>query len=170
MDKTYFLRCSYIEIYNDMVFDLLKPADKLGETLTVNEDQKKDFYIKGVTEESVSSISEILEKLKKGESNRHYARTNMNHSSSRSHTIFRLLVQTVTNTFIREYRRQKREKSPNINNDELKHKFSSAEKILESKEATEGTMVTESLLNFVDLAGSEKISSHHHVQTEDSLL
>ena len=54
----------------------------------MNEDSKRDFYIKGVIEDSVSSISEILDKLKKGESNRHYAQTMMNHTSSRSHTIF----------------------------------------------------------------------------------
>lgn len=141
-----------------MVFDLLKPADKLSETLTVNEDQK-DFFIKGVTEESVSTISEILEKLKKGEANRHYARTTMNHASSRSHTIFRLLVQTVTNSFIREYRREMRACS-NINNDDLKQSLSLGEQSRENTERGKGgTMVTESLLNFVDLAGSEKVSN-----------
>lgn len=150
-----------------MIFDLLKPPDKLGETLTVNEDQKKDFYIKGITEESVSSISEILEKLKKGEVNRHYARTSMNHSSSRSHTIFRLTVQTVTNTYIREYRRETREKGSNINNDELKNRMSSAEKERDDPEGPgEGTTVTESLLNFVDLAGSEKVSNHHNLSED----
>ena len=84
---------------------MLKPREKLFETLSVSEDPKKDFYIKGITEDSVSSIEEILEKLRKGECNRHYTQTYMNHQSSRSHTIFRLLVQTVTNNFIRSYRK-----------------------------------------------------------------
>ena len=92
MDKTYFLRCSYMEIYNDLVYDLLNSPDKMNENLSVNENPDKDFYIRGLTEESVSSIREILDKLRKGEANRHYARTTMNHSSSRSHTIFRLMV------------------------------------------------------------------------------
>jgi hypothetical protein len=170
MDKTYFLRCSYVEIYNDNIYDLLKTPDKLGETLTVNEDAKRDFYIKGVVEESVSSITEILEKLRKGEANRHYAATAMNHTSSRSHTIFRLSVQTLTNNFIRDYRREHYTKASNINNDIL-IKFVNAEgtnmgPFEDETLKKEGTMVTESLLNFVDLAGSEKVSNHHMMYDE----
>jgi hypothetical protein len=37
-DKRFFLRCSYLEIYTDLVFDLLKNQDKLHEVLTINED------------------------------------------------------------------------------------------------------------------------------------
>ena len=33
--------------------------------------------------------------------------------------------------------------------------------MISSEDKFEGTMVTESLLNFVDLAGSEKVSSHY---------
>lgn len=46
--------------------------------------------MRGVIEEPVSSIEEILYFLRRGELNRHYAETKLNHSSSRSHTIFRL--------------------------------------------------------------------------------
>lgn len=164
MDKTYFLRCSYVEIYNDQIFDLLKTTERLTETLAVSEDSNKEFYIKGVTEESISSIEEVLEKLKKGETNRHYAKTAMNHSSSRSHAIFRLTVQSVTNSFIREYRREKSRSSTNINNLELRRQFNSNH---EGDTKKEGTIVTESLLNFVDLAGSEKVT-HHQMLLEDS--
>ena len=38
LDKTYVLRCSYIEIYNEQIFDLLKPPSRLSEVLTINED------------------------------------------------------------------------------------------------------------------------------------
>ncbi len=38
-DKKFFLRCSYLEIYTDLVFDLLQSQDKLGEYLTINEDK-----------------------------------------------------------------------------------------------------------------------------------
>ena len=164
-----------MEIYNDQIYDLLKSSDKLGETLTVNEDARRDFYIKGVTEESVSSIAEIMEKLKKGEINRHYAATTMNHTSSRSHCIFRLSVQTVTNNFIRDYRREYQKRS-NINNDMLRIQFGNSSDLStnvnvvgEETLRKEGTMVTESLLNFVDLAGSEKVSNHH-IAFEDPII
>jgi Cdc6-like AAA superfamily ATPase len=106
LDKSFVVRCSYIEIYNEQIFDLLKPHNKLSEVLTVAEDFTKEFYVRGVIEESVQNIGEILEVLSRGEKNRHYAQTSMNHHSSRSHTIFRLTLQSVTNNFIRNYRRE----------------------------------------------------------------
>lgn len=116
------------------------------------EDAKRDhFMIKGLTEHSVTSIKEIFDRLKKGELNRHYAATFMNHSSSRSHTLFRITVKAVTNNFIRNYRQENKGKS-NLNLHHFLHQDSDNE--------NHGTVVTESYLNFVDLAGSERIRSH----------
>ncbi|CAD8123780.1 unnamed protein product [Paramecium sonneborni] len=123
-DKQFFLRCSYVEIYTDQVYDLLSTQEKLSETLLINEDYNREFVIKGAVEEIVTTIDEIMDILQFGESNRHYASTIMNHCSSRSHTIFRLYVRCVPNTI-----------GPN-------------------------SVITESILNFVDLAGSEKINIH----------
>lgn len=106
MDKTFVLRCSYVEIYNEQIFDLLKPSSKLNEVLTISEDARKEFFIKGVTEESIMTLEETLGVLARAERNRHYAQTTMNHHSSRSHAIFRLSVQTISNSFIRNYRRE----------------------------------------------------------------
>lgn len=151
-EKTYFLKCSYFEIYNDQIYDLLAARNTMHESLNLMEDAKKDhFMIKGLTEHSVTSIKEIFEKLKKGEVNRHYAQTFMNHSSSRSHTLFRVTVKAVTNNFIRNYRQENKGKS-NVN----LHHFLAGQ----PEDENAGTIVTESYLNFVDLAGSERISSH----------
>jgi hypothetical protein len=57
------LRCSYVEIYNDQIHDLLKLHNRLGETLSVAQDSRGGFYIKGVTEESVSTIRDVLDLL-----------------------------------------------------------------------------------------------------------
>ena len=125
----------------------------MHEPLNMMEDTKKDqFVIKGLVEHSVTSIKEIFERLKKGEMNRHYAETFMNHSSSRSHTIFRITVKGVTNNYIRNFRKENKGHS-NINIHNLLEQD-------EDDEAHHGTVVTESYLNFVDLAGSERIGSH----------
>jgi hypothetical protein len=47
------LRCSYVEIYNEQVYDLLRDEDIINESLSLNEDKNKDFYIRGVIEEPV---------------------------------------------------------------------------------------------------------------------
>ena len=44
----------------------------------------------------MESYDDCLRLLRLGEYHRHYAETKMNHQSSRSHTLFRLHVESVT--------------------------------------------------------------------------
>ncbi|OMJ88004.1 hypothetical protein SteCoe_10160 [Stentor coeruleus] len=91
-DRNYCLSCSYLEIYNEQVYDLLEFNN---DVLSVNEDPHKGFYVRGASEHVVGSLEEILKFIEKGEANRKYAATAMNHHSSRSHTIFKLNVTSV---------------------------------------------------------------------------
>jgi hypothetical protein len=133
--KHYFFSCSYIEIYNEHVYDLLKETQEMkAETLTIIESTDKEFYVRGLSEHSVASIADVLGKLEMGEVNRHYAATNLNHNSSRSHTIFRLNVKSLQVV-------QGEEDADNLEN-----------------------VTTESILNFVDLAGSERVGNLQTVE------
>ena len=85
-----------MEIYNEQVFDLLGYDEFKPEVLSVNEDPQKGFYVKGLSEHVVSDMEEVLRYIERGEINRKYAATAMNHHSSRSHTIFRLFVTSMT--------------------------------------------------------------------------
>ncbi|CAG9317704.1 unnamed protein product [Blepharisma stoltei] len=134
-DKHFFFTCSMMEIYNEHVYDLLKETEDLkNEVLAVSEGSDKEFYVRGLSEKVVTSIEEVLEKLGKGEENRHYAATNLNHHSSRSHTIFRLNIRSL-------------QVIPKKDSETL-----------EGDESFEN-ITTESVINFVDLAGSERTSS-----------
>lgn len=169
VDRTFLLQVSYMEIYNENVYDLLNPRERLSDMLQINEDPVKGFYIKGVNEEPVNSIEEVLERIERGEENRHYAQTVMNHTSSRSHTVFRLIVRSISNKTIRNYRKklskERNDVNDNVNNksllNALKPQNTERTNILNSKpEDTsfdfsnnayeEGTILTEALLNFVD--------------------
>jgi len=90
--KQFQIKLSYIEIYNENIYDLLAEDKHLISTkqLGLNEGKDKQFVIKGAREIDVTRIQEVLELIKIGESNRHYAETQLNHQSSRSHTLFRL--------------------------------------------------------------------------------
>jgi len=82
------LKCSYIEIYNDNIYDLL--SENIGVSLSLNEDATtKEFFIKDVVMIEIKCLEGVEEIIKQGEKNRHYAETMYNHCSSRSHTIFR---------------------------------------------------------------------------------
>ena len=89
-ERSFFLKCAYIEIYNEQVFDLL--GNGCEALQLVEEARTKDFFIRSVTEEPVTNITDVLECLNRGEATRHYAETKLNHQSSRSHTLFRVWV------------------------------------------------------------------------------
>ncbi|KAL0979456.1 hypothetical protein UPYG_G00185320 [Umbra pygmaea] len=91
--KEFLLRVSYLEIYNETVTDLLCDSWK-RKPLEIREGNHKNVYVADLTEELVTSPEQALAWLKKGEKNRHYGTTKMNQRSSRSHTIFRMILES----------------------------------------------------------------------------
>lgn len=79
------VRFSMLEIYNEVVHDLLNPGKKKG--LKIRQHSKKGFYAEGLKMALVSSYEEIEQKMNEGTVNRTIASTNMNATSSRAHTI-----------------------------------------------------------------------------------
>ncbi|KAK1557769.1 hypothetical protein Q3G72_031575 [Acer saccharum] len=91
-NREFLLRVSYLEIYNEVVNDLLNPA---GQNLRVREDSQGTF-VEGVKEEVVLSPAHALSLIAAGEEHRHVGSTNFNLLSSRSHTIFTLTIESST--------------------------------------------------------------------------
>lgn len=88
--REFLLRVSYLEIYNEVVNDLLNPA---GHNLRIREDAQGTF-VEGVKEEVVLSPAHALSLIAAGEEHRHVGSTNFNLQSSRSHTIFTLTIES----------------------------------------------------------------------------
>ncbi|CAI9782730.1 unnamed protein product [Fraxinus pennsylvanica] len=88
--REFLLRVSYLEIYNEVVNDLLNPA---GQNLRIREDSQGTF-VEGVKEEVVLSPAHALSLIAAGEEHRHVGSTNFNLLSSRSHTIFTLTIES----------------------------------------------------------------------------
>lgn len=84
-------KCSFLEIYNEQVFDLLDPASS---GLHLRENMKRGVYVDGVTETSVSSAKDAYQVLSTGWVNRKVASTSMNRESSRSHAVFTLSIES----------------------------------------------------------------------------
>ncbi|XP_041957134.1 centromere-associated protein E isoform X2 [Alosa sapidissima] len=91
--KEFLLRVSYMEIYNETVTDLLCDSWK-RKPLEIREGNYKNVYVADLTEELVTSPDQALAWIRKGEKNRHYGKTKMNERSSRSHTIFRMIIES----------------------------------------------------------------------------
>ncbi|EPT28667.1 kinesin heavy chain, putative [Toxoplasma gondii ME49] len=96
----YLMRVSYVEIYLERVNDLLQESAKGGavENLEVKEDPKRGFVVVGLHEETVATMEEAMSLIAAAEQRRHFARTNFNETSSRSHVVFSITLES-TRTF-----------------------------------------------------------------------
>ncbi|MCL7036992.1 hypothetical protein MKW94_023706 [Papaver nudicaule] len=88
--REFLLRVSYLEIYNEVINDLLDPT---GQNLRVREDAQ-GTYVEGIKQEVVLSPGHALSFIAAGEEHRHVGSNNFNLFSSRSHTIFTLMIES----------------------------------------------------------------------------
>ncbi|KAK0592909.1 hypothetical protein LWI29_027637 [Acer saccharum] len=91
VDREFLLRMSYMEIYNEDINDLLAPEHR---KLQIHENLERGIYVAGLREEIVASPQQVLDLMEFGESHRHIGETNMNVYSSRSHTIFCMIIES----------------------------------------------------------------------------
>jgi centromeric protein E len=128
-DRLFLVRASFIEIYNEEVRDLLGN----NQTLQIREDPRRGVFVSSI-EEIVTDYTSLLETLFDGEKNRAVAATGMNERSSRSHTIFRITIESHLKS---------------AEGDDSKENF--------NEEEDDDGAVRVSTLNLVDLAGSESV-------------
>uniref|UniRef100_A0A803LZK2 Kinesin motor domain-containing protein n=1 Tax=Chenopodium quinoa TaxID=63459 RepID=A0A803LZK2_CHEQI len=88
---TYQCRCSFLEIYNEQITDLLDPSQK---NLQIREDVKSGVYVENLAEEYVSTAKDVIQLLLKGLSHRRTGATSINAESSRSHSVFTCSVES----------------------------------------------------------------------------
>ncbi|KAA8538272.1 hypothetical protein F0562_027905 [Nyssa sinensis] len=125
-DREFLIRVSYMEIYNEEINDLLAVENQ---KLQIHESLERGIFVAGLREEIVNSAEQVLKLIQSGEVNRHFGETNMNVRSSRSHTIFRMVIES---------------KGKDINSS--------------SGYSSSDDAIRVSVLNLVDLAGSERIA------------
>ncbi|KAE8889938.1 hypothetical protein PF003_g25887 [Phytophthora fragariae] len=105
----YTLACSYLEIYNEKVFDLLEPSGSVAaqQPKSLREDRNKQVYVDQLREIDVGSEEEALTLLQLGSQNRHISSTDMNRESSRSHAVFsvKLVLEERTSAGVKRTRR-----------------------------------------------------------------
>lgn len=95
---------SYMEIYNERIFDLLD--NKVGESgqadFEVIEDAKRGVFVRGLTQVEVTTEGDALNQLFNGELQRTTATHLLNKRSNRSHCIFTVHVSQRSRTGISE--------------------------------------------------------------------
>ncbi|EOD17875.1 hypothetical protein EMIHUDRAFT_65880, partial [Emiliania huxleyi CCMP1516] len=86
------VRLQYVEIYNEVVKDLLDPSDKI--TLDVREDPRQGTFVAGAASLVVGSREAVEDMLARGNQFRTTSATGCNEVSSRSHAVLQLRLET----------------------------------------------------------------------------
>nr|XP_020019412.1 kinesin-like protein KIF15 [Castor canadensis] len=90
--KSFLCKCSFIEVYNEQIYDLL---DSAAAGLYLREHIKKGVFVVGAMEQVVASAAEAYQVLSGGWRNRRVASTSMNRESSRSHAVFTITIESM---------------------------------------------------------------------------
>uniref|UniRef100_A0A0A9CUB9 Kinesin-like protein n=1 Tax=Arundo donax TaxID=35708 RepID=A0A0A9CUB9_ARUDO len=91
-ELTYNCVCSFLEIYNEQITDLLDPLQK---NLQIREDVRTAcVYVESLTKEFVYTMKDVTQLLVKGLANRRTGSTSANADSSRSHCVFTCVIKS----------------------------------------------------------------------------
>ncbi|KPJ16187.1 Kinesin-like protein subito [Papilio machaon] len=93
----YYVWVSFVEIYNEGIYDLLSNNDRSSASkLVIREDSNGNVYVKGATQVFVKTGEEAYDVMVAGKHNLQVAATGVNARSSRSHCIFTITMLTET--------------------------------------------------------------------------
>jgi kinesin family protein 18/19 len=87
---TFQVSISYLEVYNEVLRDLLDPARG---ALELREDPVKGMSVAGISEVQATSAMEVISLLRMGNRNRTTEATAANETSSRSHAVLQIVVE-----------------------------------------------------------------------------
>ncbi|XP_030667789.1 kinesin-like protein KIF9 isoform X10 [Nomascus leucogenys] len=98
------VRVSYLEIYNESLFDLLSTLPYVGPSVTPMTivENPQGVFIKGLSVHLTSQEEDAFSLLFEGETNRIIASHTMNKNSSRSHCIFTIYLEAHSRTLSEE--------------------------------------------------------------------
>ncbi|XP_053674251.1 kinesin-like protein Klp61F [Anopheles nili] len=91
------MRISYLELYNEELCDLLSTDDTVKIRIFDDVQKKGSVIVQGLEEIPVHSKDDVYKLLAKGQERRKTASTLMNAQSSRSHTIFSIIIHIKEN-------------------------------------------------------------------------
>mmetsp|Transcript_4076 Transcript_4076/g.15328 ORF Transcript_4076/g.15328 Transcript_4076/m.15328 type:complete len:868 (-) Transcript_4076:107-2710(-) len=138
----FLVRASYLQIYNDVISDLLKPERS---HLKIRQDKKRGVFVENLSEWVVRSPTEIYGLLARGAQVRVEGSTRMNDKSSRSHAVFIIILEQSETNVVNE------------RGEEVGTDIDTWKSLPKSERKGELKQVFKiGKLNLVDLAGSER--------------
>ncbi|GAX15403.1 kinesin family member 5 [Fistulifera solaris] len=170
-DRSFVVKASFLEIYNEEVRDLLSADDK---TLSIRENGQKGVFVE-CTEETVSDAKSLVDVIHRGEQARVVASTAMNERSSRSHTIIRITVESSS-----KFEEKENMSTTGLEYDTIRHSTLSLVDLAGSESVRltgatadrqkEGGMINQSLLALSRVVSALGSSNQSFVNFRDSKL
>ena len=96
-DNKITVKVSFVELYNELMFDLLSetpPQDQSGSNITIQEDTRGEVSVRGLSTIECKNEEEALNCLFEGEQARATTDNSLNVNSSRSHAIFTIHIES----------------------------------------------------------------------------
>jgi len=93
LESNFNIFCTFLQIYNEKIYDLLQDTVE-SKPLFIHENKIEGIFVEGLTEYSMNTAEDCLVLMRRGEKNRITRPTLMNAKSSRSHTIFQILIES----------------------------------------------------------------------------
>jgi len=90
--ESYTVTCSYLEIYNEELCDLLADGDQRRHNKVEVMEGKDGIFCRGQIQKDVNSAKDVLSLMRKAQQFRKIGETTLNKQSSRSHCIFTLKI------------------------------------------------------------------------------
>jgi len=162
------VEASYMEIYNEKVYDLLTDG-RSEEGLKIREDKQLGVHVQGLSKLVVEDLGSVEACIKTGTHNRSVASTKFNSESSRSHAIFELHTHVKETGKAGSSEKKKKKAAPGASvgssSKAAGGKFSSSSKAASSGSSASSSnkqaggravKVTQSKVVIIDLAGSER--------------
>ncbi|KAI3745112.1 hypothetical protein L1987_58214 [Smallanthus sonchifolius] len=164
-ERAFVLKFSAIEIYNEAIRDLLSTENI---PLRVLDDPEKGTIIEKLTEETLRDWSHLKQLLSICEAQRKVGETSLNETSSRSHQILRLTIESSANEFIGKDKSTKLTAS--VNFVDLAGSERAAQALSVGQRLKEGCHINRSLLTLSTVIRKLSKGKHGHVNYRDSKL
>lgn len=86
------LSCQMLEVYNETIHDLLEDRAKWAKMTVKTRVMPQGVMVTGATERPVNTVDECIKIMDEGAARKTIAKTKMNPTSSRGHTVFKLVI------------------------------------------------------------------------------
>jgi len=100
--QKYYIKVSFLEIYNEQINDLLNPSNT---NLQIRWDQKQGFFVEGLLVIECKKPQDIVEIILQGTKNRKKGSHDLNKDSSRSHSILTVYLISEYNSGGESYKK-----------------------------------------------------------------